>query len=186
VGTALGNLGNCLARQGRAAQALPLQQRSLAILEHTLGTQHPSVARTLYNLGKLMTELERYDDARETLERGLAIAASLADDDDSLFEWYKQLGDLALAQGEPAEARMHFQKGLDIRTKHGAAAYVLAPYEFDIANTWAQEDPARARAGVRQAREHAVLWAEDATGREAERATELIGKIDEWLSAHAG
>ena len=43
-----------LQAQGKLADAEPLLQRTLAILEKTLGPEHPNVATTLNNLASLL------------------------------------------------------------------------------------------------------------------------------------
>jgi Tfp pilus assembly protein PilF len=81
LATSLNNLGLVLRAQGRLDTAADLYRRALALLENSLGPDHPDTARALTNLAQL--ELER-GDARTALslqERAARIArASLGSD----------------------------------------------------------------------------------------------------------
>ncbi len=54
---------------GRYAEAEPLLQRSLAILEKALGPEHPDVANSLHNLAELYRAQGRYAEAEPLLQR---------------------------------------------------------------------------------------------------------------------
>ncbi len=187
VGTALGNLGNCLARQGKLEEALPLQKRSLEITIEALGPDNPSVALRRFNLGKLMTELGRHEDAEEILAQGLAqVIARSGESDEALTSWYMALGDNAEAQKKLDVARGYYQKGLDLRARSGSAAFTLAKFEFPIAKTWVEEDPVRAEREVQAAREHAVMWRDNAADADQVTAQNLVDAIDAWLRERSG
>ena len=53
LATSLNNLAGLYYRQGRYAEAEPLYQRSLAILQKAHGRDHPDVAISLNNLAAL-------------------------------------------------------------------------------------------------------------------------------------
>ena len=187
VGTALGNLGNCLARQGKLEEALPLQKRSLELTIESLGPDNPMVALRRFNLGKLMTELERHADAQEILQQGLEeVIARNGDNDEALTSWYMALGDNAQAQKKLEAARGYYQKGLDLRARSGSAAFTLAKYEFPIAKTWVDEDPERAKREAKAARDHAVMWRDNAADADKGPAQRLVDSIDDWLEEQSG
>jgi tetratricopeptide (TPR) repeat protein len=52
---------------------LPLYQRALAIIEKTLGENHPNVATGLNNLALLYKTQGRYEEALPLFQRALAI-----------------------------------------------------------------------------------------------------------------
>jgi tetratricopeptide (TPR) repeat protein len=59
--------------QGHYAEAEPLYQRSLAIVEKALGPEHPHVAPILNNLAELYRAQGRYIEAEPLYQRALAI-----------------------------------------------------------------------------------------------------------------
>ena len=69
----LNELGLVYKAQGRYADAEPLYERSLAILEKALGPEHLNVAASLNNLAGLYSTQGRYADAKPLYERSLAI-----------------------------------------------------------------------------------------------------------------
>jgi tetratricopeptide (TPR) repeat protein len=62
-----------LKNSGWYAEAIPLQQRHLAITEMALGPNHPDVVQSLNNLGRLYGRQGRYADAESLYKRALAI-----------------------------------------------------------------------------------------------------------------
>jgi tetratricopeptide (TPR) repeat protein len=73
VASALGNLAQCLALQGRFKDAEPLYLRALGILQEALGSEHPESASALNNLGTLYLDRRQYSKAEPLLLRALAI-----------------------------------------------------------------------------------------------------------------
>ena len=65
-------------RQGEYAQAEPLCQRALAILQKALGPEHPNLATALENYALLLREMKRGAAARELEARARAIRAAHA------------------------------------------------------------------------------------------------------------
>ncbi len=59
--------------QGRYAEAEPLYQRSLAIVEKALGPEHPHVATSLNNLARLYRDQGHYAEAEPLYQRSLEI-----------------------------------------------------------------------------------------------------------------
>jgi tetratricopeptide (TPR) repeat protein len=68
----LNELANSYQNQGRYTEAEPLYQRSLTILEKSLGPDDP-IATALNSLGSLYYAQGRYADAEPLLKRSLAI-----------------------------------------------------------------------------------------------------------------
>ncbi len=73
--TFLNNLAGLYQAQGRYAEAEPLYQRSLAIVEKALGPEHPHVATALENYAALLRETERENQAEAMEARAKAIRA---------------------------------------------------------------------------------------------------------------
>src|SRR5262249_1183253 len=69
----LNNLAELYRDQGRYADAEPLPQRALVILEQTLGPGHPDVAASLNGLALLYHTQGRYAQAEPLYQRALAI-----------------------------------------------------------------------------------------------------------------
>jgi len=59
---------------GSYPESQPLYGRALAIREEQLGADHPYVAISLGNLGKLYTLMERFTEAEELFLRALPLA----------------------------------------------------------------------------------------------------------------
>ena len=59
--------------QGKHVEAEPLNDRSLAIDEKALGSEHPAVATTLNNLALVFDAQGRYGEAEPLYKRALAI-----------------------------------------------------------------------------------------------------------------
>ena len=66
-------LGQLLSAKADYAEAEPLMRRALAILENSLGTDHPHVAIGLNNLGLLLRDTNRLAEAEPLYRRALAI-----------------------------------------------------------------------------------------------------------------
>ncbi|MER5399415.1 tetratricopeptide repeat protein [Streptomyces sp. NPDC002599] len=89
----LGQTAIYLTARGQAAQALPLEERALAITEAVLGPDHPDTAIRLNNLAGAFSDLGRHTEALPLAERALAITeAALGPDHSSTA---LRLGNLA-------------------------------------------------------------------------------------------
>jgi tetratricopeptide (TPR) repeat protein len=73
VSRALQSLAVALKALKRPAEALPHDQRALAIAERALGADHPDTSRRLWNLAETLVALDRHDEALAALRRVLAI-----------------------------------------------------------------------------------------------------------------
>ncbi len=63
--------------QGKYAEAEPLDQRALAIMEKALGPEHPNVAASLERYAELLRKTERNAEADRLEKRAKAIRAKL-------------------------------------------------------------------------------------------------------------
>ena len=70
---ALNNLAELLQATNRLAEAEPLYRRALAILEKSLGSDHPNVATALNNLALLLQATNRLAEAEPLYRRALEI-----------------------------------------------------------------------------------------------------------------
>ncbi len=75
MATSLNNLAGLYEAQGHYAQAEPLYQRALAIVEKALGPEHPDVAQSLENYAALLRQTARADEAERMEARAKAIRA---------------------------------------------------------------------------------------------------------------
>ena len=64
---------NCCTATNRLAEAEPLYRRALAILEKSLGSDHPNVATALNNLALLLQATNRLAEAEPLYRRALEI-----------------------------------------------------------------------------------------------------------------
>jgi hypothetical protein len=100
----------------------------LAIIEKAVGPDHPSVARSLYNLANLFFSEGRYADAEPLYQRSLKIVgAALGPDHPDLARSLAGLAALYKAQGRYASAEPLLTRSLAIREK------ILGPDHPDVA-----------------------------------------------------
>jgi CHAT domain-containing protein/tetratricopeptide (TPR) repeat protein len=115
VAASLNNLAELYRAQGRYADAAPLYERSLVILEKTLGPGHPDVARALNNLAELYTRQGRYADAEALFKRSLTIRETLGPDHPDVAQSLNNLAGLYRRQGRYADAEPLYKRSLAIR-----------------------------------------------------------------------
>jgi tetratricopeptide (TPR) repeat protein len=86
--------------QGSYSEAIPLAQRTLAIVEKSLGPDNPDVATALDNLAQLYSAQGRYADAEPLYKRSLAIREkALGPDHPNVALSLNNLAGLYLIQG---------------------------------------------------------------------------------------
>ncbi len=103
---------------GKFSEAEPLFRRSLAILEKTLGPEHPSVATGLNNLGMLYHNQGKYAEAEPLLRRALAIREKLLGPaHPDVATSLNNLAFLYSAQGHYAQAESLYRRSLEIRER---------------------------------------------------------------------
>jgi tetratricopeptide (TPR) repeat protein len=107
-----------LRNRGRFAEAEPLYERSLAILEKSLGGDHPDVATSLNNLAVLYKNQGRLAKAKPLYKRSLAIREkSLGSDHPNVASSLNNLALIYKNQGRWAKAELLFERSLAIWEK---------------------------------------------------------------------
>ncbi len=107
-----------LHQAGKYAEAVPLAQQELAILEKSLGANHPRIAAPLNNLAELYVPLGRYADAEPLLKRAIAInEKTFGPNHASVATNLNNLALLYVIEGRNADAEPLFKRSLAIREK---------------------------------------------------------------------
>ncbi|MCE9580651.1 MAG: serine/threonine-protein kinase [Deltaproteobacteria bacterium] len=118
AGAALNSLGEVLRDTGRLPEARDCFQRALAIMERTLGPDHPDVSAVLNNLGAVLWSEGKIAQARPYLERSLALdEATFGPDHPRIAVSLLNLGGLENAADHPKEARVFLERALAIQRK---------------------------------------------------------------------
>jgi tetratricopeptide (TPR) repeat protein len=103
---------------GELASALPMYERTLAILEKALGSEHPEVAKTLGNLSRLHRSLGRPAEALALGERALALGEkALGPDHPGLVANLNNLANVHYDEEDYVRAKALYERGLSIREK---------------------------------------------------------------------
>jgi CHAT domain-containing protein len=112
---ALTLLGSFLDDRGQPQEALELEQRALALGTETLGADAPKLVRVLVNLAEAHRALGQLPEALHAYERAGGIVAAHATDVERqvLVAYYRGLGVVRVALGEPEEAREALRLGLE-------------------------------------------------------------------------
>ncbi|MDX2290143.1 MAG: tetratricopeptide repeat protein [Hyphomicrobiaceae bacterium] len=132
----LGNLAELMRTAGRYAEAEPLYQRTIRILEKALGANHPDVGTSLNNLALLFRAQHRDVEAEPLLQRTAKIyEAALGTDHPSFATALHNLGRLYQSQMRLSDAEVLLRRALDIRTAvlgqdHSEVAASLAGLAF--------------------------------------------------------
>ena len=108
----MASIANHYQAMGDLERALDYNLRSLPLVEQN-GSPYNEAALHI-NIGEILTGLKRYDEARQHLEKGVELAASMG-----AMQWLSNahagLYDLAQAVGDPDEALKHFILHIDYR-----------------------------------------------------------------------
>ena len=103
-------------RRGLFQASLPRARETLALGERSLGPEHPEVAQSLINLGRILVGLGNYAEARPLFERCLAIRErAFGPSHVTVGNTLAELGDLHIWTGDYAAARPHLERALRIR-----------------------------------------------------------------------
>jgi CHAT domain-containing protein/tetratricopeptide (TPR) repeat protein len=104
-----------LTAQAQYADALPLEQKALAIRRKVLGEEHSDTGQSLHNVAVNLNEQGRARDARPLLEQALAIARkTLGEDHPGTATCTMSLAVMLNDQGSYVEAQPLFEKALRI------------------------------------------------------------------------
>jgi tetratricopeptide (TPR) repeat protein len=115
LGYAANALGYFLFNSAQYAEAEPLYKRALAILEKSLGENHPDVATVLNNLAMLYQAINRLSEAEPLMKRALAIdEAGLGKDHPSVARDLNNLAQLYQDTNRLSEAELLYKRALAI------------------------------------------------------------------------
>jgi non-specific serine/threonine protein kinase/serine/threonine-protein kinase len=107
---ALLDLGRSYMRLGNRAPAEEKFQQALAIRIRILGESHLDVARVLNNLGSVLTQLGRFDEAIAAHRRALAIQRRAAPEGNEIYPSLRGLGMLQIRNGDFGAALESFRE----------------------------------------------------------------------------
>ena len=114
--TSLNELGILYNYQGKYSKAESLYLRSLEIMKHQLGSDHPNVATSLNNLASLYNLQGKYNEAEPLLERSLEIRErQLGANHPDVANSLNNLGILRYEQNRYDEAKALLVQALKIR-----------------------------------------------------------------------
>ncbi len=172
---ALISLGAALSELGRHEEAQQQQRRALALRQKALGPAHALVAESLRFHGVELTHLRKYREARAELDRALVIhEKALGKDHPDLTYPLVALGDLMLAQGQPAEALPFLERAQKLTPEGNIRAEV----RFALARAlWGAKRSERPRA-VALATEARDYWQRLGHAPRQEMTSQ-------WLTAHS-
>ena len=118
VARALNNLASTLKQQSKLDDAAELYEEALAIREATFGSDHPSVAVSLYSLGSLRWDQGDPAAAEPLLRRALAIYGSAYGEDHTrVASVLSTLGRVLHARGEYTSAADSLRRAVEIRRR---------------------------------------------------------------------
>jgi len=141
VSESLTALGSIAYAQGRSVDAESYWLRSLAVDERILGPDHPDVAVTLNNLGRLDVERRRFARAKQSLTRAVDIYETTHSEthEGRIFAWTNlALADIGLGESEAATKLLERALTAATTTKHrleGPILTDLADLECRTRNT---------------------------------------------------
>ncbi len=119
IASTLGVLGDVEQRLGHFERAHDYHQRALAMVEATLGSDHPDLVHYLFELGSLLYTEGDVAASKPLLERALAIAErALGVDHPLVADTLTYLANLLVNRGSYDEARAMLDRAATIRNKH--------------------------------------------------------------------
>ncbi len=128
----LNNLGEVLQSKNNLDAAAPLYQQAIGIFEQLGAPARLDLAATLSNTGQLYQRQDRIEDARQAEERALEL---LHPEGDAVLrsQILRNLGNIVLNAGNPADSLPYFEQSLFIQEKtlgeeHPATASLLLDY----------------------------------------------------------
>ncbi len=173
----LNDLGVVKRHRGNDFEADTLYQSALEIKIRQLGEQHLSVASTLINLARLDERAADLKAARTRFLRAKKIAESCGSaGEPALIAALQGLGRLYLRQTKLDQARLVFERALQIRESKICSPAQLSLARFLLATALESSDPTRARTLV-------VLALRCHQGSENANA-ENLEAMSAWLALH--
>jgi tetratricopeptide (TPR) repeat protein len=117
----LGQLGNSLATTyaelGRLEDAEALYRESIVLLEEQLGPRAKPLCHPLNNLGEILLQQGKLDEALKMLDRAIAIWLEKTPDDPQLVDPLSSRADILLQQGRLDDARVDLDRATQIESK---------------------------------------------------------------------
>jgi tetratricopeptide (TPR) repeat protein len=163
--------------QDRDTDAYGLLQRAQLVWETRLGSDHPGMGIVLGNLGDVALRLGRLDEAMLRLSRAIALKErTLGRQHASLAYPLTTLGKVLIEREDPAAAREHLQRALDLRASNpGVGPRLLAETRFALARAvWAVGDRTRAIELAHLAR--------DGFAGPSTAADQDVAMVERWLA----
>jgi tetratricopeptide (TPR) repeat protein len=117
MATCLNNLGMVVARQGRIEEGIEHIRKAIEIRTTRLGEDHIATARAWENLGGMLYQVDRLEEARDAFAETVRIYDKYYEEDDVLFEAnpLTSLGLVYAELGEEAAALDYLDRALSIR-----------------------------------------------------------------------
>jgi tetratricopeptide (TPR) repeat protein/predicted Ser/Thr protein kinase len=161
--------------QGRYDQALKLHERAQSVFRAHGASGQADLALSLDNMGVVFQQRGEPERALETHRQALAQwQATVGEGHPDLGYPLGHIGDDLRALGRLDEARPKYEMALALFEKGQLAPDEIAGVRFNLAKTWREQDPAKARALASTAR------AEYAGAGEA--FADRVAKIDAWVA----
>eukprot|EP00976_Prorocentrum_cordatum_P080121 1183850-Prorocentrum_minimum.AAC.2 len=128
-------------QMGKADDALPLCQRSLAVMEKVYGSDHPSVALSLNNLANVYDTIGEYDDALPLYQRSLAICEKVYEaEHPSVATGLQNLGLLYYKMGSKGDARPLFERAVAVNERVLGKEHPETVMMRDWLDGWSDDD----------------------------------------------
>ncbi len=109
----LNDEASALEELGRHEESAAEFQQAVELKQRLLGPNHPDVGVSLSNLASVLTSLGRYPEAAAAIDKARAVYQLTLSPDHFLYLWlYANIGDLALAQGQVANALEAYKHAL--------------------------------------------------------------------------
>ena len=109
----LNEIGSVEYLRGRREQAIPYYRRCLDIDQRIYGSGHPSTAASQNNLGRMLLEERKFDEAARLLEESISISLRTVEETSDLMTFrYANLALVRMGQGNLGAAEPLFQQAL--------------------------------------------------------------------------
>jgi serine/threonine-protein kinase len=103
----------------RIAEVLDLERRAMGIVQKQFGGNSPWMAFVLDEIGHTFRWLGKHEEARERLEKAVAIYDKVYGDVPATAHCLGMLGNLLLTMDRHADALRHYERALRIEEAHG-------------------------------------------------------------------